>query len=229
LAVSNPSPQAQLARSGERTPATDRGERTRQRLLDAAREIFERRGYHGAAVADIAKAAGVAHGTFYKYFESKDDVFRDLTNQVVSAMFERTRRRRPAPDAVHRIVSANWRYIQAFREDADFLAIVWQVVVFEPEYREFWLRVRQRWADTIEGWVTREVDAGTADVRLDPAVAARALGLMMESFLQTWFVFGVPYDFETALATLSQLWINALQLEVGDADVAAVAAAVMAE
>jgi AcrR family transcriptional regulator len=221
--------QAQLARSCERGPATDRGERTRQRLLDAARVVFEERGYHGAAVADMAKAAGVAHGTFYKYFESKDDVFRDLTNQVVSAMFERSRRRHPAPDAATRIAAANWRYIQAFREDAPFLAIVWQVVMFDPEYREFWLRVRQRWADTIERWVTREVEAGAADVRLDPAVAARALGLMMESFLQTWFVLGVDQDEKTALTSLSLLWINGLQLDVGDIDVAAVAERVIAE
>ena len=226
MALSTP---AQLARSGERSPVTDRGERTRLRLLAAARAVFERRGYHGAAVADIAKAAGVAHGTFYKYFESKDDVFRELTNQVVGAMFERSRLQAPAPDAVHRIVAANWRYIQAFRDDADFLAIVWQVVMVEPEYREFWLRVRQRWADTIERWVTREVEAGTADVRLDPEVAARALGLMMESVLQTWFVLGVDHDEHTALATLSQLWINALQLEVGDVDVAAVAEQVLGE
>jgi AcrR family transcriptional regulator len=178
-------------------------------------------------VADIAKAAGVAHGTFYKYFSSKDDVFRDLTNQVVGAMFERTRPRQPAPDAVHRIVSANWRYMQAFREDADFLAIVWQVVMVEPEYREFWLLVRQRWNDTIHRWVTREVEAGTADARLDPDVASRALGLMMESFLQTWFVLGASYDEQTALSTLSQLWINALQLDVGDVDVADVAAEVI--
>jgi AcrR family transcriptional regulator len=227
--VSTVAATAQLARSGERSPATDRGERTRQRLLDAARVIFEQRGYHGAAVADMAKAAGTAHGTFYKYFESKDDIFRALTNQVVGAMFERSRLHGPAPDAVHRIVSANWRYIQAYREDADFLAVVWQVVMVEPEYREFWLLVRQRWADTIERWVTREVEAGTADGRLDPDVAARALGLMMESFLQTWFVLGAQYDEETALATLSQLWINGLQLDVGDIDVAAVAARVMAE
>jgi AcrR family transcriptional regulator len=216
-----------LARTAERSPATGRGERTRQRLLEAARPIFEKRGYHGTTVADVAKSAGVAHGTFYKYFESKDDVFRDLTNQVVGAMFERTRRRDPAPDPVTRIVSANWRYIEAFREDASFLAIVFQVVTFEPEYREFWLRVRQRWADTIEHWVSREVEAGTADTRLDPAVAARALGLMMESFLQTWFVLGERYDEHTALSTLTQLWINALQLDVGAADVSEVAARVL--
>lgn len=216
-----------LARSGVRAPATGRGEATRQRLLAAARSVFEARGYAGATVADVAKRAGVAHGTFYKYFESKDDVFRELTNQIVTAMFERTRRHEPAPDAVTRIALANWRYIEAFREDAEFLAIVWQAVMAEPEYRDFWLNVRGRWADTVERWVDREIRAGTADDRLDARVAARALGLMMESFLQHWFVLGERYDERTALATLTQLWVNALQLEVDGADVALIAAGVI--
>lgn len=226
--MSNVTPAARLARTGERTPATGRGERTRSRLLDAARTVFESRGYHGATVADVAKTAGVAHGTFYKYFESKDDVFRELTNQVVGTMFERTRPEGPPLDEVERIVLVNWRYIVAFRENADFLANVWQVVMVDPEYREFWLQVRRRWADTIEAWVERELARGRADARLDAHVASRALGLMMESFLQTWFVLGEPHDEETALATLSQMWINALQLDVGDSDVAAAAAAAIA-
>jgi len=207
----------QLARSAERGPATGKGERTRQRLLDVARGVFEAKGYSGATVADIAKGAGVAHGTFYKYFESKDDVFRELTNQIVGAMFDRTRRRESAPDAVTRIAQTNWRYLEAFRDDAEFLAIVFHVVMVDPDYREFWVRVRQNWADVIERWVTREVHAGAADRRLDANVAARALGLMMENFAQHWFVLGEHYDERVALTTLTQLWINGLQLQLDGA------------
>jgi hypothetical protein len=144
-------------------------------------------------------------------------------------MFERTRPQTPAVDEVRRIVQVNWAYIVAFRENADFLATVWQVVMVDPEYREFWLQVRRRWADTIERWVVRELAAGRGDTRLDAHVASRALGLMMESFLQTWFVLGEAHDEETALATLSQMWINSLQLDVGESDVAAVAAEVIEE
>ena len=207
-----------LTRTGERSPATDRGERTRQRLLEVARATFEERGYLATRVKDIADGSGVAHGTFYKYFVSKDDIFRELTNHVVSAMYERTRQHQPAPDAITRITLANWRYITAYREDAQFLAIVFQVSIFDPDYREFWVAVRKRWADTIERWVEREIRAGTADGRLDARVAARGLGLMMESFAHHWFVLGEAYDERTALTTLTQLWLNGLRLPMDDSD-----------
>jgi AcrR family transcriptional regulator len=218
-----------LTRTADRVvPVTGKGERTRQRVLEAARVVFERDGYPGTRVADIASTAGVAHGTFYKYFESKDDVFRELTNSVVTAMFARTRQPDRAPDALTRIARANWRYIRAYREDAEFLAVVWQVAMIDRAYRDFWVQVRQHWADIIERWVRAEIRQGRADDRLDPRIAARALGLMMETFAHHWFVLGEQYDDESALTTLTQLWLNALQLEGAEGDVAAVAAATVA-
>lgn len=202
-----------LARDEPHEPATGKGARTRRRLLDEARVVFERDGYHAARVSDIAGGAGVSQGTFYKYFRSKDDVFRSLTNQVVVAMMERTRRREHEPDPLRRITLANWRYLAAYRDDAAILAVVWQVMA-EDDYREFWVRVRQDWADTLERWVTAEVEHGGADPRLDPRIAARALGLMMETFAHHWFVLGEEYDDVAALATLTQLWVNALRLDL---------------
>ena len=54
----------------------------RDRILDAATKVFAKRGCFGAQVADIAKRAGVASGTVYLYFKSKDDLLLSL--------FERT-------------------------------------------------------------------------------------------------------------------------------------------
>ncbi|MDY0060083.1 MAG: TetR/AcrR family transcriptional regulator [Myxococcota bacterium] len=50
----------------------------RARILDAAEEVFARRGFHGARVTDIARLAGVADGTIYLYFKSKDDLLVSL-------------------------------------------------------------------------------------------------------------------------------------------------------
>jgi AcrR family transcriptional regulator len=55
---------------------TARGERTRSRLLEAGEEVFGRRGYHDASIAQITNSAGVAQGTFYLYFDSKRDLMR---------------------------------------------------------------------------------------------------------------------------------------------------------
>ncbi|MGC8474373.1 MAG: TetR/AcrR family transcriptional regulator [Candidatus Dormibacteria bacterium] len=67
-----------------------KGARTRQRLLGAAERIFGELGYHDASVAKITELAGVAQGTFYRYFDGKQAVFEelvaDLSRRVRHAM-----------------------------------------------------------------------------------------------------------------------------------------------
>lgn len=50
----------------------------RQTLLLAARDVFARKGYHAATVDDITRAAGVAKGTFYLYFQEKRQIFYEV-------------------------------------------------------------------------------------------------------------------------------------------------------
>lgn len=59
-------------------PKTSRGERTRQRILDAAERDIGRRGFSEASISTITQEAAVAQGTFYLYFRSKEDVMREL-------------------------------------------------------------------------------------------------------------------------------------------------------
>jgi len=67
------------ATNGEpRAPRTERGRRTQRALLDAAAAEFGERGYHESSVVSITARAGVALGSFYTWFESKDALFRAL-------------------------------------------------------------------------------------------------------------------------------------------------------
>jgi len=50
-------------------------ERKRNAILDAARTVFSRQGYAGAAVGDVASEAGIAKGTLYLYFKSKEELY----------------------------------------------------------------------------------------------------------------------------------------------------------
>ena len=71
-----------------KTPKTARGRRTRDKLLQAAEIEFGEKGFHAAAISGITYRAGVALGTFYTYYQSKEEIFQDL----VSYMSHRTRR-----------------------------------------------------------------------------------------------------------------------------------------
>jgi AcrR family transcriptional regulator len=69
-----------------KAPRTERGRRTMRAILDAAAIEFGDNGFHQASISDITRRAGVALGSFYTYFESKDAVFRalvrDMSDQV---------------------------------------------------------------------------------------------------------------------------------------------------
>jgi AcrR family transcriptional regulator len=52
-------------------------------LLTSGREVFATRGYHGTRVDDLAAAAGVSHGAFYRYFQNKEEMARVLTGRAV--------------------------------------------------------------------------------------------------------------------------------------------------
>jgi len=78
-----------------KAPRTARGERTRRKILDAALHEFGERGFSEASIVGITSRAKVALGTFYTYFDSKEEVFRavvsdlsDLVRTRVAPMLE---------------------------------------------------------------------------------------------------------------------------------------------
>src|SRR3982751_1641440 len=76
----------QAAVSADKAPRTERGRRTVRKLLEAAAQEFGQRGFHEAAITGITQRAGVALGTFYTYFESKEEVFRALVRDMSQAV-----------------------------------------------------------------------------------------------------------------------------------------------
>jgi AcrR family transcriptional regulator len=99
--------------TSNRLPKTTRGKQTREKLLRAAEAEFGEKGFHAVGINDITRRAGVALGTFYVYFESKEEIFRAL----VSFMSQRVRgwvaeRVADAPDRL----AAERKGLEAFLE-----------------------------------------------------------------------------------------------------------------
>src|SRR5438105_9038547 len=63
-------------------PRSRKGVQTRARLVDVAKQIFEENGFLEARISDIAERAGLSHGSFYHYFDSKEQVFREVAQSV---------------------------------------------------------------------------------------------------------------------------------------------------
>ncbi len=73
-------------------PARTTGQKTMERILDAAEEVFIRFGYEGARMDQIADRAGVRKANIYYYFSSKEDLYHGLIDQILNnVMFEMRR------------------------------------------------------------------------------------------------------------------------------------------
>jgi AcrR family transcriptional regulator len=83
---------AEPASPADKRPRTERGRRTLRRLLDAAAEEFGEKGFHEGSISGITRRAGIALGSFYTYFTSKDEIFRELVKDLSGRVGEEARR-----------------------------------------------------------------------------------------------------------------------------------------
>jgi AcrR family transcriptional regulator len=156
----------------QRQPRTARGEATRQRLLAAAELLFGRNGYHSTGVTDITAGAGVAQGTFYLYFGSKEEVFAEL----VRDLSHRLRRAigRDMAEVEGRLAKEEVglrSFLRFAAEHRDLYRIVFESQYIDPDlFRWYYERIAQGY---VRG-LTAAMDAGEIR-RLDAETVAYAL------------------------------------------------------
>jgi AcrR family transcriptional regulator len=166
-------------------------------------------------VADIVAEAGVAHGTFYTYFESKQAVFIEVANDVERGLNEALARPEDGAErsAVENLRRSHQRFFEYYGHNGAILALIEQVATMDPEFEAMRRRRRQihveRVASTIERWQER----GIAESHLDPYACATAL-VSMRSSLAAWLFEGdEALGQEVAIDTLTEIWVRAVGLE----------------
>jgi AcrR family transcriptional regulator len=194
-----------------------KGAQTRARLVAAAKQVFEEDGFLDARISDIAERAGLAHGSFYTYFESKEEIFREVALEVEERLSA------PLGDVIlapsshatphERIREAIRRHLESYREEARIMGVIEQVSrhddLLNAARRERHDRYKKLVADSI-GQLQRH---GLADPRLDPTIASAVLGSMTNRFPEMWLTQGlVNCSFEDGVEHLTMIYTNALQL-----------------
>ena len=152
-----------------------RRERTRERarrdILESAFQVFARRGYAAATLAELAEAAGYAAPSLYRYFGSKEEIFQRLlasvSAEVQETFDEPVDRSLPLPERLSALFRALDRLAEGRREFFDLLlaqADAGQRLAHFEALLEAWLRK----------------NAGRGELRVPPALAARvAAGILL--------------------------------------------------
>lgn len=119
--------------TGDKTPRTERGRRTLRAILDAAATEFGTRGFHETSIVAITTRAGVALGSFYTYFDSKEALFRALV-QDMSAQVGRVGAEagRDAPDPLTRESAITASFIAFARAHKELYRIIDESEFVDP-------------------------------------------------------------------------------------------------
>jgi AcrR family transcriptional regulator len=196
-----------------RAPVSARGTRTREALVRAARRVFEHDGFLEARITDIAKEAGVAAGSFYTYFNDKEDAFAAVMEEVNDEMLHPRLLGSPGDrdDPVALIEAANRAYLAAYRRNAKLMALMEQVAQIDEDFRTLRLRRAKAFIDRNARAIARLQHEGLADPELDPQLAAEAMSSMVSRVAYNRYVQGLGSASIAALTkTLTRLWANAL-------------------
>jgi AcrR family transcriptional regulator len=196
-------------------PKSNRGRLTRQRLLTAAKKVFERDGFLQARVADIAAEAGVSHGSFYHYFDSKESIFRVIAEAVevrLISVDDNAHVKGRTNDPIEKVRAANRSYLLAYKKEAKIMRVIEEVSRYDDEVRKIRVERNNDLAERLESAIRSLQAQGVADRRIDGRYAAMARGGMVARFAEQMFVGGGKYDLESAIEQLTLLWCNALGL-----------------
>jgi TetR/AcrR family transcriptional regulator, fatty acid metabolism regulator protein len=174
--------------SPERGAQATRGGGKRERILDAAVRVFARKGFHATRVSEVAKAAGVADGTIYLYFESKDHLLVSLLEHRIERLLEYLERELPrAPSASHRlqrIIELQLGLLEGERDLAEVVTVI---------FRQSAKLMKEHGAPKFNAYldaIARVIAEGqaTGELRDDvtPHVAARAVFGALDGISMTW-------------------------------------------
>ena len=131
----------------------------REAILAAAEEVFARRGYHGAALEDIAQAAGISKALIYEHFASKRELHASLVNAHVEEIFQRLQASaatdRPGEERLRGGIDAFLSFVEEHRE-------AWRALfrdAADPEVGDVIERVQAQATAVIAALIAADPDA----------------------------------------------------------------------
>ena len=199
-------------------PRSRKGVLTRARLLEAAKKVFEEDGFLGARISDIAERAALSNGSFYHYFDSKEEIFREVAYAVDERLTAPLGNIILDPSSTapphERIRQAIRQHLESYREEARIMGVIEEVSRYDDELNAVRTKRHNASRAQVAESIRRLQRHGLADRSLNPALAAAVVGSMTNRFPEMWLVeHNVTCSFDEGVEHLTMIFLNALQIE----------------
>lgn len=184
-----------------------------QRILDAAIEAFAESGFHQCQVNKIARLAGVADGTIYLYFKSKEDVlirvFQERMGEFIAGMSRELSQCKTTEDRLRTIVKTHFTYMEQHKSVA---------IVTQLELRQSDPRVRlpinvtvSDYFNLIEGVIQQGIECGEVP-KIDTRTARQMIFGSLDEATTDWVMARSPRTLTSGIEPMLALFEGALRL-----------------
>jgi AcrR family transcriptional regulator len=196
-----------------------RADERRKQILGVAKEVFSRRGYRDANVADICEAAHIGRGTLYQYFQNKRDVLLAVVEDICARIQAILDRRRPVADIpgldrapLEMVVAVTMRRVRemldaVFQDEATLRLVLRDARGLDGAVDEVLARIDAILLGAMESDIRAAQSAGLVRPDADPALVARfVLGGVEKVVLAALTTDGAtPIDLDTIVRDTVQL------------------------
>ncbi|MDD5564094.1 MAG: TetR/AcrR family transcriptional regulator [Thermoanaerobaculaceae bacterium] len=178
----------------------EKSQRSRERILEAALQLFSSQGYRATSVRDIAAGAGVSTGNVYHHFPDKETIYLTLLDQYWEAIddpdlpFNRALATGTFPDNLEEVGHASRELVRVYRRHVALIYV--DVVEFEGSHiRKFYAEMAERYAK----FMATHDGAKALAARLRPGISPASAAMFATRFYINYFaveiLFGVPNHF----------------------------------
>jgi TetR/AcrR family fatty acid metabolism transcriptional regulator len=186
-------------------------------ILRAATDVFARRGFFNAQVADVARAAGVAAGTVYLYFRCKDDLLVSIFERtMLEAIADGRACVAPLTDPVDQLRAIAHVHLDRLGRDRN-LAIVFQVELRQSTkfMERFSATLLREYLGIIRGIVASGQRTGAFRNGINPTLAAKLLFGGLDEMATNWILSKRKYSLVAEADPIVDFFVSGLSVRVG--------------
>jgi TetR/AcrR family fatty acid metabolism transcriptional regulator len=182
-------------------------------ILEAATGVFAKEGFHNAKIEDVANTAGVAHGTVYLYFKSKEDllvsIFRENFRELVEYVNSEIQKESNAEDKLRKLVLLQ---LQLTETNPDLASLM---LVEFPQTGKFLssdsIDDLVEYMDMIAGILEEGISAKIFNNSIDPKIVATVIYSGIQGIITRWVLEGMKYPLDKTADQISQMILNGIK------------------
>ncbi len=161
----------------------------KSRLLSAAKEVLAEKGLEKATISDIVKRAGMAQGTFYLYFSSKNALIPAIANDLLQTMLHKIKEEQVLSDDIwiffHKMITVTFQVTNSYKE---VLSLCYSGLAIDNTLSE-WDRIYNPYYSWLAEIIAKGIEQKAIRQDVDPLVAARMVIGLIESSAEQIYLF----------------------------------------